>query len=157
MMCEDKKWDEQKKTKKTSKQRTSRYHKKIYTTFLRTPDQTTFAPLLVIEAVGRRYQHTALFVYLGNKINETADISFEIDRQIRLIRAFLIRYGPELHDRTTTSTISKVQTLMAEVFETLLFMCMTWICRADTFEKLQKAHHYIYPFASHWLPAPTSC
>ena len=67
---------------------------------LRTPDQITLAPPLVIEAVGQRYKHTALFLYLGGIIHESTDLSLEIDRRIRLMRTCLKRFGPELYDRT---------------------------------------------------------
>ena len=61
---------------------------------LRTPDQTTFAPPLVIEAAGQRYKQTPQFLHLGGIIHESADLSLEIDRQIRLMRACLKRFGP---------------------------------------------------------------
>ena len=79
--------------------------KKTETTLLRTPDQTTLAPPLVIEAAGDRYkQHTVLIPTCGI-IHENADLSLEIDRRIRLMRECLKRLGPELYDRTKTAPL----------------------------------------------------
>ena len=44
---------------------------------LQTPDQTTLAPQLVIEAAGQRYKQTARFLYLGGVIHENGDLSLE--------------------------------------------------------------------------------
>lgn len=46
---------------------------------LRTPDQTTFAPTLVIEGAGERYKRMARFLYLVSIIRENVDPSLEID------------------------------------------------------------------------------
>ena len=76
---------------------------------LRTPDQATLAPPLVVEAASQRYEQTAQFLYLGGTIHENTDLSLEIDRRIRLImRACLKRLGPEMYDRTTAPLSLKV-------------------------------------------------
>ena len=94
---------------------------KTETMLLRTPDQTTLAPPLVIEAAGQRYEQTTQFLYLsGGFPHETADLSLEIDRRIRLMRACLKRLGPELDAKTTAPLSLKVRMLKAEVIETLL-------------------------------------
>ena len=89
--------------------------KKTETMLLRTPDQTTLAPPLVIEAAGQRYKQTTQFLYLGGIIHENADLSLEIDRRIRLMRACLKRFGPEFFERTTAPRRLKVRMLKAEV------------------------------------------
>ena len=61
--------------------------KKTETTLLRTPDQTTPAPPIAVEAAGQEYKRTAQLLYLGVIIHEKADFSLEIDRRIRLMRA----------------------------------------------------------------------
>ena len=76
---------------------------KTGTTLLRTTDHPTLAPPLVIEAARQTYTQTAHFLYLGRIIHENADLSLEIDRRIRFMRACLKRFGPELYDRTTAS------------------------------------------------------
>ena len=53
---------------------------KTETMVLQTPDQTTLAPPLVIEAAGQRYKQATQFLYPGGKIHENADLSLEIDR-----------------------------------------------------------------------------
>ena len=75
---------------------------------LRTPDQTTLAPPLVVEEAGQRYKQTAQFLDLGGIIHENADLSLEIDRRISFMRACLKRIGSELYDRTTGPLSLKV-------------------------------------------------
>ena len=58
---------------------------KTDTMLLKTPDQTTLTPQLVIEAASQRYKQTTQFVYLGGVFHENADLSLEIDRRIRLM------------------------------------------------------------------------
>ena len=110
---------------------------------LRTPDQATLAAPLVIEAASQRHNQTAQLLYLGGIIHENADVSFEIDRRSRLMRACLKRFGPELYDRTTAPFSLIVRTLKAEVIETLLYECVTWTLRAEHFAKLRTAHHQV--------------
>ena len=88
---------------------------------LRMPSQTSLAPPLVIEAAGQRHRQTNQFLYLGGVIHESADLSFEIERRIRLMWACFKRFGPELYDGTTASLSLKVRMLKAEVSETLLY------------------------------------
>ena len=47
--------------------------KKTETMLLQTPDQTTLAPLLVIEAAGQRYKQTTQFLgsFLGSFLSES--------------------------------------------------------------------------------------
>ena len=52
---------------------------------LRTPDQTSLAPPLVVDAAGQRYRQTNQLLNTGGVIHESADLSFEIERQIRLM------------------------------------------------------------------------
>ena len=70
--------------------------KKTKTLLLQTPDQASLTPPLVIEAAGQRYRQKTQFLYLGGIIHESTDLSLEIERRIRLIRACLKRFGPEL-------------------------------------------------------------
>ena len=92
--------------------------KKTEAMLLRPPDQTLLVPSLVIEAVGQRCKQTARLVYLGGTIHDNADVSFEIDRRTRLMRACLKRVGPELYDKTTAPISLKVRTPKTEVIET---------------------------------------
>ena len=75
---------------------------------LQTPDQTTLAPPLVIEAAGQRYTQTAQLFYLGGIFHENADLSLEIDGRVRLMRASLKRFGSELYDSATAPLSLKV-------------------------------------------------
>ena len=61
---------------------------------LRTPGQTSLAPPLVIEAASQRYRQTNQFLYLGGVIHESADLSFEIERRIRVYVGILQRVRP---------------------------------------------------------------
>jgi hypothetical protein len=117
--------------------------RKTETMLLRTPGQTSLAPPLVIEAAGQRYRQTNQFLYLGGVIHENADLSFEIERRIRLMWACFKRFGPELYDRTNAPLSLKVRMLKAEVVETLLYGCVTWTLSAQHFAKLRSAHHRV--------------
>ena len=112
---------------------------------LRTAGQTSLAPPLVIEAAGQRYRQTNQFLYLGGAIHESADLSFEIERRIRLVWACFKRVGPELYkyDRTTAPLSLKVRMLKAEIIETLLYGCVTWTLSAQHFARLRSAHHQV--------------
>ena len=92
---------------------------KTETMLLRTRDQTSTAPSLVIEAAGQRYRQTTQFLHLGGIIHENADLCLEIERRIRLMWACFKRFGPELYDRKTAPFSLKVRMLRAEVIETL--------------------------------------
>ena len=67
---------------------------------LRTQDQTTLATPFVLEAAGQRCILTTPLLYPGGTILENADLSLEIDRRIRLMRACLkiVRPGVVLWD-----------------------------------------------------------
>ena len=108
----------------------------------RTPKQTTLAPPLVGEAARQRYKQVAQFLYLGGIVHDNADLSREIDRRIRLMRACLKRAGPELHDRTTAPHSVKVRMLKAEVIETLLYEYVTWTLRVEHFAKCRTCLSY---------------
>ena len=118
---------------------------------LRTPDQTHPATPLIIEAAGQRYRQTTQFLcrqttqflYLGGIIHESADLSFEISRRIRLMWACFRRFGPELYNRTSAPLRLKIRMLKAEVIETLLYGCVTWTLCAKHFAKLRTAHHQV--------------
>ena len=69
---------------------------KTETMLLGTPDQATLASPLVLEAAGQRYKQTAQLLYLGNIVHENADLSLEINRRIRLMRACLKKFGPDV-------------------------------------------------------------
>ena len=117
--------------------------KKTETMLLRTPDQTPPATPLIIEAAGQRYRQTTQLLYLGGIIHESADLSFEISRRIRLMWACFRRFGPELYDRTSAPLRLKIRMLKAEVIETLLYGCVTWTLCAKHFAKLRTAHHQV--------------
>ena len=85
--------------------------KKTQTMLPQTPHETTLAPPLVIDAAGQRYEQTTQFLYLGGITHGNADLSLEIDRRIRLMRACLKRFGPELYDRTTAPLSLQVRML----------------------------------------------
>ena len=84
--------------------------KKTETMLLPMPDQTNLAPPLVIEAAGQSNKQTTQFLYLRGNIHENADLSLEIDRWMRLMRAWLKRFGPDLYDRTTAPLCLKIRT-----------------------------------------------
>ena len=104
---------------------------------------TALAPPLVIETAGQRYKQMAHFLYLSPILHENADLSLEIDRRIRLMRASVKRFGPEKYDRTTAALSPKVRMLKAEVTGTLPSGCVTWTLRAEHFARLRTARHRV--------------
>ena len=111
---------------------------------LRTPDQATLPPPLVVGAAGQRNKQTAHLLFLGGQIDENVDLSYEIDERVRLKRACLKQFVPELYDRTAAPISLNVQMLMAEVIETLLHRCVKWTFSAEHFAKLQRVHHQVH-------------
>ena len=73
-------------------------------------------PLSAPPLQARRCGSSALYLCLGGIIHENADLSLEIDRQIRLMPATLKRFGPELYDDRTTDPLGlRVRMLKVEV------------------------------------------
>ena len=98
------------------------------------------APPFVIEAAGQRYEQTIQFLYLSGAIHEDADLMVEIDRRVRLVRACYRRFGPKLYDMTTAPLNVDIRMLKADVIESLLYACVTWILNATLYASLQSAH-----------------
>ena len=103
----------------------------------------SLAPPVVIETAGQRYRQTIQFLYMADVIHESADLSSEIERRIRLIWVCFKRFGPELYDRTTAPINLKVPILKAEVIANLLYGCVTWTLSAQHFASLRSAHHQV--------------
>ena len=122
-------------------------------TLLRTPGQTHRSPSKQ-QARGINRQPSSCA--LGGITHESDDVWLEIDRRIRLMRACLKRFCPEYNDRTTAPLSLRVRMLKAEVIENLMYVCVTWILRADKYAKLRKAHYQVLFLATHRLPAPTA-
>ena len=53
-------------------------------------------------------KRTMQFLYLGGILHEDADLTFEVDRRIRPMRACFRRFGPDLSDGTTAPLSLKV-------------------------------------------------
>ena len=88
-----------------------------------------------VEAAGQVYNQTKEFVYLGGNVNHNANLSIEVDRSIRNAWCSFRKYTLELHDRPTAPLELKIRMLRAEVLETNLYGCVTWIpraCHCDT-------------------------
>ena len=94
-----------------------------------------------VEAAGQVYNQTNEFVYLGGNVNHNADLSVEIDRRIRNAWCSFRKYTLELYDRPSAPLELKIQMLRAEVFETMLYGCVTWSPRACHYDTLRQAHH----------------
>ena len=86
--------------------------RKTETMLLRTLLQTSLAAPLVIEAAGQAYGQTNQFLYLGGVIHESADLSFEIERRMRLICGHASNGSARSwYDRTTAPLSLKVRML----------------------------------------------
>ena len=85
-----------------------------------TPDQACLAPPLVTEAAGQNYRQTTQFLYLSGVIHKSADLSLEIEQRFRLMWACLKWFA-------TAPLSLNVRMLKAEVIETLLYGCVTFL------------------------------
>ena len=110
---------------------------------LRTLDQRSMTSPLVTEAAGKNYIQTTHFLYLGGIIHESADLSLEIERWIRVMWVRLRCFGPELYHMTTAPLSVRVRMLKREVVETLLYGCVTWGVSAKHFARLRSAHRQV--------------
>lgn len=59
------------------------------------PDQASWTSPLVIEAAGQMYKQTIQLLYLSGDIHENDDLMIEIKRWVRLMWAYLKRFGPD--------------------------------------------------------------
>ena len=104
----------------------------------RMPESTaTFS----VEAANQVYNQTNEFVYLGGNVNHNADLSIEVDRRIPNAWCSFRKYTLELYDRPSAPLEIKIRMLRAEVFETMLYGCVTWSPRACHYDTLRRAHH----------------
>ena len=89
-----------------------------------------------VEAAGQVYNQTNELVYLGGNVNHNADLSIEVDRRIRNAWCSFRKYTLELYDRLSAPLDLKIRWLKAEVFETMLGVCVTWSPRACHYDTL---------------------
>ena len=79
--------------------------------------------------------------YLGGLVNASADTMPGIKRRVRLAWASCKRFKRELYDVEAAPFTLKVRMLTAEMLETLLYGCVTWILGKEHFAELRTAHH----------------
>ena len=94
-----------------------------------------------VEAAGQVYNQTNEFVYLGGNVDHSADLPIEIDRRIRNAWCSFRKYTLELYNRPSAPLELKIRMLRAEILETVLYGCVTWILRACHYDTLRPAHH----------------
>ena len=94
-----------------------------------------------VEAAGQVYNQTNEFVCLGGNVKQNADLSTEVDRRVRSAWCSFRKYTLELYDRPSAPLELKTRMLRAEVFETMLYGCVTWSPRACHYDTLRRAHH----------------
>ena len=99
-------------------------------------------PPLSSSRLPARYTHKRTdFVYLGGNVNHHADLSIEIDRRIPNAWCRFRKYSLEMYDQPSPALELKIRMLKAEVFETMLYGCVTWSPRACHYNTLRRAHH----------------
>ena len=82
---------------------------------------------IVINATGQQYRQTTFITYFGGTVNETPNLSDEIDPRIRAGWMGFKRYKRELYDRPKASLLPlKARMVRSEVVEALLYGCATW-------------------------------
>ena len=94
-----------------------------------------------VEAAGQVYNQTNEFVYLGENVNQNADLSIEVDRRVRNAWCSFRKYTLELYGRPSAPLELKIRMLRTEVLETMLYGCVTWSPRACHYDTLRRAHH----------------
>ena len=94
-----------------------------------------------VETADQVYNQTNELVYLGGNVNHNADLSIEVDRRIRNAWCSFRKYTLELYHRPSSSPELKIRMLRVEVFETMLYGCVTWSPRACHYDTLRRAHH----------------
>ena len=106
---------------------------------LRAKGMPEAATIFSAEAAGQVYNQTNEFVYLGGNVNHNADLSIEVDRRIRNAWCSFRKYTLELYDRSSAPLELKIRMLRAEVLETMLYGCVTWVPRACHYDTLRRA------------------
>ena len=100
------------------------------------------ATKIVFNATGQQYRQTTSFTYLGGTVNETPNLSDEIDRRIRAGGMGFKRYKRELYDRTKASLLPlEARMMRVEVIEALLYGYATWTPLKGHYAKLRTTHH----------------
>ena len=94
-----------------------------------------------IDAAGQVYKQTVEFVYLGGAITADRVLCIEITRRFQRAWACFQRFKIEICDCPGVRYRLKVRLLKAEVIETLLYGCMTWIPNKRDYHRLRRIHH----------------
>ena len=82
---------------------------------------------------------------MGGLVNTSADITPEIKRRVQFAWACYKRFKRELYDLEAAPFTLKVRMLKAEVMETLLYGCVTWILRKEHFSEVRTCLLYTSP------------
>ena len=117
---------------------------------LRAKEMPESTAIFSVEAAVQVYNQTNEFVYLGGNVNHNADLSIEVDRRIRNAWRSFRKYTLELYDRPSAPLVLKIRMLRAEVFETMLYGCVTWSPRACHYDTLRRAHHRFLTRCIRW-------
>ena len=100
------------------------------------------ATKIVFNATGQQYRQTTSFTYLGGTVNETSNLSDEIDRRIRAGWMGFKHYKRELYDRPKASLLPlKARMVRSEVVEALVYGCATGTPLKGHYAKLRTTHH----------------
>ena len=117
---------------------------------LRAEGMLKFTATFSVEAAGQVYNQTNEFVYLGGNVNHNANLSNEVDRRIRDACCSFRKYTLGLYDRPSAPPELKIWMLRAEVFETILYSCVTWSPCACHYDTLHRAHQRLLTRCIAW-------
>ena len=78
-----------------------------------------------VEAACQAYNQTNEFLYLGENVNQNADLSIEVDRRVRNAWCSFRKNTLELYDRPSAPLEVKTRMLRTEVLETIRYGCVT--------------------------------
>ena len=99
------------------------------------------ATKIVFNATEQQYRQTISFTYLGGIVNETPNLSDEIDWRIRAGWMGFERYKRKLYDRPKASLLPlKAQMVRSKVVEALLCGCATWTPLKGQYANLRTTH-----------------
>ena len=110
---------------------------KTETVCLRTERMSEFTATFSVETESQKYSQTNEFVYLRRTVHPSSNLSIEVNRRICNAWCSFRKYTLELYDRPSAPLEHKIQMLIDEVLEPMLYGCVTGSPRACHYDTLR--------------------
>ena len=107
----------------------------------RTKGRPELIAVFSLEAAGQVYNQTNEFVYLRGNMNQSADLSIEVNRRIHNAWCSFRKYTLELYNQPSAPLEIKIRMLRAEVLGKMLYGCVTWNPPACHYDTLRQPQH----------------